>query len=1192
MEPQIKPSTGGDKGTQRLESFIPSYPFTEDPHIQSKLTRKKEYLEVASKANESLPEHGGFFNHQTLFVRWMSIYDICINISETGVGKSCQIIGLAEALREKGFKRVYVLQKKSTVASFKHQIVCRCTNGRYETDMVKRSQTDQVRRANITREVGKWYSVLSYNDFAKEVEDANLTDEELIEKYSDCLFAIDEGHNFRNKGKMSGDKTIGAIYATIQRVFSLVKRCKFILTTATPSINGVSDFPRVANLVLPPNQQLPEDWDYSKVTIDQLAHFLRNRVFFIRSNDNGTKVERVGSPILDQDGRPAVYEIEQPDPRWVAPPYNPLAPQPTPEMITRQIPSSIVIYPTAMGDIQERVYSQLKDAVIDKNGSDFAFADGDDTADDQQISEGSDGQGFYGAARQVSSFVFPDMTYGGSFPRNGKKGGATTGIGTWIISPRENEYVARPEFNAWVSDINHLRRLSGKFASIVQTETTSPGCGYAYIDNVTGSGAIVLGMCMEAHYYHGEGPMKGMKFTRFNEDRSIFINTSESNRSVCSSESSTRIVRHNFPKAPRYALLTGETPDVVVSNILEVMMSPENIDGEYIKFIIVSPIGRDGINIYNCLRGHLVTAGWHPSGMEQAMARIRRAVSHDLLLKRLREQYAAEGKDPNTAEIVIQEYYHAAAPRSPGLRSIDLSFYRHAELKSFPIAYLMSLLKRLDMGAQINRARNIRPTDADYSRSCDYSVCNYQPYDASEEPFEVDYSTYDILYADKVVKECVADIIQIIQDHAEITFQRLYDLWVPSGRYREKFINMAIDKIIQEKTQIKNRFGFSGYIKISMDKIYFQEEFPTFSITTKQPEEASIYTNSIVGIETNPFDEVVRLFRIRRESVMIEAIKNMQFPEDNPARLSQDIINLNLILNEVSLDMRVRLLEECILLYDQGYKDPYITKIIIRYRAFWSVINEPFEDIQKARHLLLEGRNKFSGKQKIASGGKTRPNYGFVGPPKDGTLDAFGKPVVRVWMHTLNNASYDLTRYATTAKFRNAPDKIRIYKTGTKGFRDSNEYEFLAYNDYAQRQIEAMFEPFKSFGSFGSVMFDGSFRIHFQNDPEISDVREQYNGIACVNLLKYRMIELMYEERIPIPEDIYRTVNQNVSRPQLIQYLITKDAHYRTNQGKIMESPDDKLRYYYTWFASNSNKGTICGVIQNFYRLTGRLLTV
>lgn len=1186
-----------------LEDFIPVYPDGDDPEIQHKLTVKQEFAEMASSMQEPIPLKGDLYLNQKLFIRFMLAYDRCLNISKPGAGKSCQIIGLREALKKtKSYiKHAYILQKPSTILQFKHQILCKCTNGEYETEMVKRAKSDKVRKSNATREIKKWYTITTYAKFASEIINGRLTDEQIVEKYSGCLFALDEAHVLRNEGTKTSDKGLSQIYDAIKRVLHTAKRIKVVVSTATPLINGVKDFARIANLALPPDRQLPETWDYNYVTLEQIEPYLRNHIFYIRSLSTGAEVQYKGVVMK------GTHVMRYPDPDEKLPPIDESQPQPRPNMIEREVDSQVIVYGSVMGDIQYEAYKRTE-----ANRDAIEFPDEEDEPD--IVDENAAKRPFYGRARQASSFVYPDGSYGGAFPRaKSSSSSVASGIGKYINSPSENVYEMTPEFKAYVAQYHNLKRLSCKTAEIVRMECTQEGVGFAYTDIVSGSGAIPTGLCMEAYQCQVEGVMRGKYFTRFNEKESIFMSSGNQNRGVCAGSDTGRMVRPNFPKAPRYALLIGEIPDNIVDAMLEVLTSPENIDGEYIKFVIVSPVGRDGINIYHARRGHLITAGWHPSGMEQALARFQRAVSHDDLINRERERLKAEGKDPSQAKIIVDIYKHAALPpKDEGVKSIDVDFYHYAEGKSIPIHRIMRMLKQIDMGCKINYARNVWPTDVDGSEMCDYDKCEYvciapDPKDgvtdsgqAGKGPSRslIDYSTYDILYGDAAIAKCMKEIVRIVTERGVVTFEELYDEWVVTEMFREKFIYMAVDRLLTEKLEIHDRFGFAAYLHTDGHNIYTQREFPVMTSMKEESRELAIYGQQVIGNLYTDFDILSGLQQLIIQEPIIESLKRLP---KNPS--DQDLAIFNTHLAELNIKLRVSLLEESIITIIKATAEKtvdkipsYLLEIFKRYTAYILQINEPFSDILEAQKLLTSGKDILKTK-KTSSQGKTSYKFDtFIGPPPDGTLMPNGKPVEKVYAHSLYSTFNDLTSYAVMANFRKANGAIRIYKVGWTHFRDANKYEFPAYNEIFQKHNARFFEPYAQFNVFGTIISDGKFRLQLKGKND--DKRAEPKGSACPNWKKWELVTLFFDERnpdgsfaIPMP-DVVQEIRVDATREQIIMFLRgTRFGH----QDNITSYSLDELIYLYKWFRSKTPGMTIlimCEIIKEYLIRNKRVLVI
>ena len=136
----------------------------------------------------------------------------------------------------------------------------------YETEMVLRSATETVMKSNITRELKKWYDIMTYSDFAKTI--AKINRPEVVDEYmSNRAFFVDEAHNTStvkdvqnaasdpDDNDPDGDtearaadtsvdfnpdnETIGIENTTYQNIllaFHRGKRNKIFLFTATPMI--------------------------------------------------------------------------------------------------------------------------------------------------------------------------------------------------------------------------------------------------------------------------------------------------------------------------------------------------------------------------------------------------------------------------------------------------------------------------------------------------------------------------------------------------------------------------------------------------------------------------------------------------------------------------------------------------------------------------------------------------------------------------------------------------------------------------------------------------------------------------------------------------------------------------------------------------------------------------------------------
>ncbi|RPI81697.1 MAG: hypothetical protein EHM34_08185, partial [Nitrosopumilales archaeon] len=348
-----------------------------------------------------------------------------------------------------------------------------------------------------------------------------------------------------------------------------------------------------------------------------------------------------------------------------------------------------------------------------------------------------------------------------------------------------------------------------------------PGPVYSYTHLKFGSGAIYLGLCLEEH---GFEKYSG-KRTAFAKNPRVQINPSctpmmedqfcvEKDLQAVRDE---KILFPEFTKKLRYAILTSKLTDTEINNIMALYSSPQNIDGEYLKYLIITPVGREGINLANSMKFILIDPSWNPSSQFQALSRGFRETSHEDKIKQFRELTG----DP-TAKLDIGVYNLAAVNEVTG-DSVDKQLYLLTEKKDIEIKIQERYGKIVAVDNEINRSRNQRLSDLgkEMTGECDYNICEYSAFDPSPGNY-IDYSTYDILYSDKVVLDIIAQIKEIFRTFFNITLREL----LSRLNYRKKLIIKAIAKIIDDKIMMNNRFGKSCYLIEDNGILFTQVEFP------------------------------------------------------------------------------------------------------------------------------------------------------------------------------------------------------------------------------------------------------------------------------------------------------------------------------------------------------------------------------
>ena len=92
-----------------------------------------------------------------------------------------------------------VIRAKAQKADFKNQLATICTNGKYAGS--DESKTSAGRKQSISKAIDVNYEVRTYDKFHRLTVD--MTIDEIIDKYSDCIFFLDEVHFIKIGGKSS-----------------------------------------------------------------------------------------------------------------------------------------------------------------------------------------------------------------------------------------------------------------------------------------------------------------------------------------------------------------------------------------------------------------------------------------------------------------------------------------------------------------------------------------------------------------------------------------------------------------------------------------------------------------------------------------------------------------------------------------------------------------------------------------------------------------------------------------------------------------------------------------------------------------------------------------------------------------------------------------------------------------------------
>jgi len=276
-----------------------SYPETNDPDIQSKIFRKREFYYHQIKPRDKMQTYeevkdyrdqickgefklreqqaimSNFFNPNTPYTGLLIMHG-------TGTGKSCTAISIAEQFKDQVKKyntKIFILTfGPNGRETIKNELLF-CTG---ETYLKNKEILNQMTKAEIDREKKiainaalQNYKILSYKTFYKKVLGEKITEKEInknnkiktkyrkndegelerevvvdrINNMNNALLIIDEAHNLT--GNEYGE--------ALKKIIKESENLRVILLTATPMKNLADDIVYLLNFIRPQNDQILRD---------------------------------------------------------------------------------------------------------------------------------------------------------------------------------------------------------------------------------------------------------------------------------------------------------------------------------------------------------------------------------------------------------------------------------------------------------------------------------------------------------------------------------------------------------------------------------------------------------------------------------------------------------------------------------------------------------------------------------------------------------------------------------------------------------------------------------------------------------------------------------------------------------------------------------------------------------------------
>jgi len=744
---------------------------------------------------------------------------------------------------------------------------------------------------------------------------------------------------------------------------------------------------------------------------------------------------------------------------------------------------------------------------------------------------------FYHAERQSSNFVYPDGTWG------------TKGFNKYT-NKVGNLYYPNREFSEILNDLDKIRECSVKVANIIEiTEHTEGGSVYVFDNFVKASGAITIAMC-----FQGQG------YELFNETSSVFIEDFSRKK---------KYLKPGFKPKKRIALLTGTTPENVFNSAIELMNSPENVHGEYIKVFIASPTGSEGINLNNIISIHIVSGDWKYSALLQAQNRAIRSKSHELLVKECGEN-----------QLNVDIYYHVAITRGQPAKSIDAYLYTLAESKDRVNRRVQRFMKRVAIDSYIHQARNVRKSDKPGSMANDYFETSHDV-GALSTSRELDCSTYDVYYLKEAVNAILNIIIEHFKNHFSITVDEILQMIIThnhSGQFTSQirphfkippqkfYIYCALNELLIHNQSLRNRFGKLSYIRKKGDVVFLITE-EDLDPPTSGERRQYYYSSRTTAYKMMSLKDITQQISNTSAECEMDALLKSIIEDCVPSPPKIDLC-AHLFEREIGLNPDlVKNTNHPLTKYfgensDHGKRKP----------SSFFVFYEPTTEIKNMKTRLQQ---KEKGRGRKPKCGRRLAKLTHYDPKNTYKWDQDTDQIIVHNLYTLKKSN---TRYADKARYFKAKGRLRLFKlnksSGVGIWRDASDVEAVIYSWLIQKEIQRFRNFFESRSLvYGYYLNDKSLivRNKIREDPSaLEDKRKMKVGRVCNNIPPFSLIEILQYLEIEPPA---LTIFEFKCREDMLTYTL-RSKILRDSKEELQAFNDETLMYFARW--SRSSKSSMC----------------
>jgi hypothetical protein len=694
-----------------------SYPDPNDPDIQSKIYKKREFYYNAIPKREILKEYEDIQKYREAFCTYdyepreqqiilpnlinpNTPYKGILLMHGVGTGKSMTAIRIAEQFKEQINKyntKIYVLVPGPvTNENFKNQLLISTGNTYLKNKEILNQMSKHeinIENRNAIHNAMQFYKIMSYKKFYKKVlgekrvekkkipgtdklklvhiknEQGEYEREIVVDRIlnmNNSILIVDEAHNITGHNNQYGE--------AVRTIIKNSENLRIILLTATPMINYADEIVNLLNFIRPSNDKISREKIFT-TEINYKMSIKEGGLEYLKSKANGyISFYRGAIPYTFAD------RVE----KGVIPP----------ELLFTPITKCY------MEEFQHNTYNR-------------ALEDIDDTLDR--------------ASSAVSNFVFPSLN-----KQTGELIGTYSGNGLITVlsqlntdGPKLRSLINKNIFNnkltkneedsfiyendkknitGLILKLPYIKYFSTKFYTIVNNLKNISGIAFIY-SNLVKAGGIEL--FAETLIQNG--------YLEYQEDQNSYDikdDTLDYKTGLSYSEYVNKNKDINLFKPATFLLITGgadeteDMPEIKQKIIQEEFNHTDNIDGKKIKFILGSRVLNEGVTLRNCKEVHIIDVWFNIPKIEQVIGRVIRMCVHQDVIT-------------DTYKFPAVNIYRYVIGLKKQL-STDELLYQKAELKYLTIKKIERALKEISIDCPLLLQNNMFPEELEKYKNCVY----------------------------------------------------------------------------------------------------------------------------------------------------------------------------------------------------------------------------------------------------------------------------------------------------------------------------------------------------------------------------------------------------------------------------------------------------------------------------------------